>query len=179
MMLRGVKVGLRPIQMDDSWVLMKWFSDPQVSKHIGLKNWMPSISLEQEMQVLQRKLARNDERSFIIHDVQNDQPIGLAELSDIDQRNANALMFVMIGEKSYLDDVYAEEAVKLLLRIAFENLNLHRVYTKVGFNDTGAVERLLQIGFRSEGFLRDDHYSDGSYHGSYILGMLVEEFREE
>lgn len=178
-MLRGVKVGLRPIQMDDAWILMKWFSDAQVSKHLGLKKWMPAISLEQELQILQRKAARIDERSHIIWDLQKDVPIGLAELSDIDQRNANALMFVMIGERDHLDDEFADEATQLLLRIAFDNLNLHRVYTKVGFNDTGAVERLFRIGFRSEGFLRDDHYSEGSYHDSHLLGMLVSEFRGE
>jgi ribosomal-protein-alanine N-acetyltransferase len=176
-MLKGVIVGLRPIQMDDAWILMKWFSDPQVSKHLGLKNWMPAISLEQELQILQRKAARVDERSFIIWDLHKDVPIGLAEISDIDPRNANALMFVMIGEKDHLEGEFAEEATKLILRIAFDNLNLHRVYTKVGFNDTGAVERLFRLGFSSEGFLRDDHYSDGSYHDSHLLGMLVAEFR--
>jgi diamine N-acetyltransferase len=64
-----------------------------------------------------------------------------------------------------------------LLKVAFDHLNLHRVYAKVSFNDTIGVNRLFRLGFKSEGFLREDHFTAGCYHDSHLMGLLLGEYR--
>jgi RimJ/RimL family protein N-acetyltransferase len=105
-MLKGSMVGLRPLQSEDAWVLLKWFNDPKVTKELCLHEWPQDVSLEQEIQEVQVRISRLDARIFVVWALERDCPIGLAELIQIDPRNANARFHVMIGEMDFKDEAF-------------------------------------------------------------------------
>jgi RimJ/RimL family protein N-acetyltransferase len=70
---------------------------------------------------------------------------------------------------------YGTEAVKLLLKFAFNDLNLNKVYLKVFQNNERAIKCYLKAGFVKEGLLRKESFIDGSYqcclHGNFKGGI--------
>ena len=71
---------------------------------------------------------------------------------------------------------YAKEGVRLALRFAFRQLNLHRVYLKVAQPNERAVRLYEKCGFRVEGCLRDELFVDGRYADALLMGILEGEF---
>ena len=97
-MIKGKHVGIRPLQSDDAWILFKWFNDPKVIDDLGVREPRPSISLEEEMEIVQDKIGKRSVRPFLLHDLDLDVPAGLGELTHIDVKNASAKVFLVIGE---------------------------------------------------------------------------------
>src|SRR5262249_62195912 len=65
----------------------------------------------------------------------------------------------------------------LLVEHAFEILNLNRVWLHVyEFNERG-IRTYERVGFQKEGVLRQDHFHDGRYWSTIIMGILREEWQ--
>jgi RimJ/RimL family protein N-acetyltransferase len=81
-------------------------------------------------------------------------------------------------DKAYWGQGYGGEAVELLLRIAFNGFNLHKVWPGCfDFNERG-LRTYRRVGFVEEGRLRDEKYVDGRYHDLILMAMLEDEWRE-
>src|SRR5215213_4073608 len=58
---------------------------------------------------------------------------------------------------------YATEAVMAMLKLAFEDLRLHRVAARVIANNNNSIRLLEKIGMRQEGRLREQEFFKGRY----------------
>jgi RimJ/RimL family protein N-acetyltransferase len=83
---------------------------------------------------------------------------------------------IVIGDKRYWSKGLGTEAMVAILRFAFATMNLRRIYLKVYAYNTRAIRSYEKAGFVREAMLRDDVYSEGSYHDTIVMGMLREEF---
>jgi RimJ/RimL family protein N-acetyltransferase len=174
-MIKGKHVGIRPLQSDDAYILFKWFNDPKVTSSLGVREPRASISLEEEMEIAQDKIGKRSVRPFLVHDLDLDVPAGFAELNHIDVKNASAKIFLVIGEPELFSDSFFTESLELVVGVAFNNMNLHRLEVRVpAYND-----RLIRLyggsGFQMEGRLRHDHFRHGAYVDSVILSRIRDE----
>ena len=64
----------------------------------------------------------------------------------------------------------------MLLRHAFDTLNLNRVVLRVFETNLLALQVYKKIGFIEEGRLRQDHFIDGKYIDVVIMGILCVEW---
>jgi RimJ/RimL family protein N-acetyltransferase len=72
---------------------------------------------------------------------------------------------------------YATEACGALLRLAFEQLDLHRIHTTVSV-DNGASVRLMQkLGMRNEGRLVEHLLIRGEWLDSFVFALLRREWQ--
>lgn len=81
-----------------------------------------------------------------------------------------------IGERTYWGNGYGTEAMRLLLRFAFEELNLQRVSLGVYTYNPRAIRSYEKAGFRREGIVRGDCRRDGQRWDSVFMGILREEW---
>src|SRR5437667_8004099 len=106
------------------------------------------------------------------------KPIGWTSL-DIHgwtRRATGADIGVAIGEKDRWKKGYGTEVVRLLLREAFEQLNLHRVTWWTFAENEASLALAKKMGFKEEGRTRDSVFFDNRYHDSVILGLLRDEY---
>ena len=82
----------------------------------------------------------------------------------------------MIGEKDCWGRGYGTDAIRALLRFAFREMNLNRVWLTTGENNPRALACYRKCGFREEGHLRQDRYLEGRYWDTILMGILREEF---
>ncbi len=174
-MLYGRRVILRPIEATDQPQIVAWRNQPYVLA--GLFSYRPTSLAEQE-RWFASYLGREDEILFIIELKQDRTAIGTVGLTKIDFRNRKAeLGRLLIGNRDYLGQGYATEAVLLLLGYAFDELNLHRVYLEVIADNEPAIRVYTRCHFSVEGRCRDAHFSGGRFHDVLIMAILEEEYR--
>lgn len=72
---------------------------------------------------------------------------------------------------------YISQAVKRVLKMLFEDLGAHRVKSDCDENNLRSIRLLERCGFRREGHLLENKkYTDGSFHGDFLYGLLRREY---
>jgi UDP-4-amino-4,6-dideoxy-N-acetyl-beta-L-altrosamine N-acetyltransferase len=171
--LIGEEIYLRPLERADAPLFARWINDPSVSRTLAQHR---PINLQSEEEFIDR--ARGDEHSVLLVIVlrDGDRAIGTVGLDSIDFKDRRARFGIVIGEPDHWGLGHGSEATRLILRHAFATLNLHRVWLHVyEYNERG-LRCYDRIGFRREGVLRQDHYSEGRYWDVISMGLLRPEW---
>jgi RimJ/RimL family protein N-acetyltransferase len=73
---------------------------------------------------------------------------------------------------------YATEASRRLLRIAFEDVGLHRVVGRLEARNTPSARVLEKLGMRREAHLVENEWVKGEWQSEVVLAILDREWRE-
>jgi len=170
-MIIGHQIRLRPIEREDLPRYVNWFGDAEVRRHLEV--YLP-FSLSQEerwYEDLQKQLARGD---TVVLAIETDAGIhiGSVGLHRIDWKDRHAELGIVIGEKTCWGRGYGSDAIRTLLRLAFEEMNLHRVYLRVNADNSRAIRCYEACGFQREGTLRDATFHEGQYHDQLLMSIL-------
>jgi RimJ/RimL family protein N-acetyltransferase len=102
--------------------------------------------------------------------------IGEIKLHSINTQDRRASMAIGIYDLQRLGKGFGTEAIYLLLRHAFTELNLHRVGIRVLAFNQRAIRAYAKCGFKVEGRERETAYVDGEWHDDIMMGLLATEY---
>lgn len=173
-MYTGEKVRLRAYRKEDAPKAQAYINEPEIKRLLGGAPF--PLTLADEEKFLSQQSAWNDTYSFAIETLADDYYIGGCGLNRLDWKNRVVEIGIFIGDKAYWNQGYGTDALKILLRFVFEQLNMNKVSLQVlSFNER--AQRVYQrLGFIEEGRLRQERYVDGSYHDMLVMGLLREEY---
>ena len=178
-MLTGKLVALRAFERDDMRLLHEWQNDEELMR---LARSFPDHTISLEAVIARYDKAVKGEsfadRDYIIQEKSSGKPIGWGGIS-IQQWTRRATageIGLAIAEKAYRAKGLGTEVVGLLLREAFEQLNLHRVGWWTYAENEGSLALARKMGFREEGRVRDSVFFDNRYHDSIVLGLLKDDY---
>jgi RimJ/RimL family protein N-acetyltransferase len=175
-MITGSKVRLRDFREDDLKNSVAWLNNSAVTRFL---NHMRPWSLVEEKTWLERIMRNEDPSSstFVIETADGEY-VGSTGLVHIDPRNRSAEAGIVVGRTEEWGRGLGTDAMKTLLRYAFEELNLHRVSLRVySFNERG-LRSYRKLGFSEEGRLREALFRHGAWHDVIVMAILQEEFFE-
>jgi RimJ/RimL family protein N-acetyltransferase len=173
-MIVGEKTRLRAIERSDIPMFVRWFNDPELLRYLAM--YLP-MSQAAEEQWFEAQLQDDSSHVFVIETLDDAVPIGNLDLHGIDWLNRCAGCGISICEKSYWNQGYGTDALRTLVRFAFQELNLNRVSLQVFDFNARAIRSYEKIGFRHEGRLRQARFVEGRYVDELIMGLLREEWR--
>ena len=172
--LKGEKVRLTPVDMDDIEIYYRWFNNPVIRKN--LLQFRP-ITKEEEKDFLEKALKSKDWVMFGITGTESDRLIGNISLMKINSIDRSAELGIALGDEDYLGKGYGTDAVNLMLKYGFDTLNLQRIYLRVLDFNLRALKSYEKAGFREEGRQRRAHYIDGKYCDVIMMSILDDEWR--
>ncbi len=73
---------------------------------------------------------------------------------------------------------YMREAANAILHWAFENMHIHRIEALIHPENHASLKLARQLGFQSEGRLRETAYWDNTHHDMLQLGLLRQDLAE-
>ena len=107
----------------------------------------------------------------------DDRLIGLADLTPI-WPHSDGWLGIGLGEREYWGKGYGSDALRVLLRFAFTELNLQRVSLNAFEYNARAIRSYEKAGFRVEGRVREWMRRDGRRWDVIYMGLLREEWGE-
>ena len=172
-MIQGEKVNLRRLEERDLDKELQWLNDPEVAR-LTQGGYSLPITRAQVQEMF--KEAIRGERLFFAIESKDSNLIGDAALHPIDEKNRVGELLITIGEKEYWNKGYGTDAIRLVLKVAFEEVNLQKVELRVFEYNERAIRVYEKCGFKREGVRRRALFRDGRYYDQVLMGILREEF---
>ena len=174
-MLDGTHIRLAPVRIADSETLFQWINNRELVllsapyRPVGEdahRHWFHSLQ------------KRIDNALFGIRLIADDQLIGTCQLVGVDQIHRSAGLQIRIGAAPKRGRGYGTEAVRLLVRHGFNDLNLHRIELGVFAYNEAAQRAYKKAGFVVEGCRREAAWIDGSFRDVVLMAMLKTQWHD-
>ena len=174
-LLRGSRVRLTALTQDDLPTVAEWH---QNAEFLRLLDALPAYPKTETSlaQWLDDTDKATDTFLFAIRSLDSDTPIGYVELDGILWIHRVSGVSIAIGEAQHWGKGYGSEAMQLVLRFAFDELNLHRVQLTVFSYNERAIALYEKLGFQREGVYREHLQRDGRRYDMYLYGLLRSEW---
>jgi RimJ/RimL family protein N-acetyltransferase len=105
-----------------------------------------------------------------------DRLIGWVKLDYLDLTHGNAEIALGIGDAADRGKGFGSDALRLALRFAFDELNLHRLLATIGAYNDGAIRFFGRFGFIEEVRRREAFLLNGKRYDDVWLSLLRREW---
>ncbi|MDX9918063.1 MAG: GNAT family protein [Gudongella sp.] len=173
--LIGENIMLREYRMDDIDDIQNWVNDGEVTKFLSGLFLYPHTRTDTENFLKAMLNKTSDIRGFVIAH-KDGSYIGQVDLMKIDWVSRKATLGIVIGKKELHGKGIGTEAISLLLKFAFDQMNLNKVELTVNEHNMAGRECYKKCGFVEEGRLREDFYSYGEYSDMLVMSCLKKDF---
>jgi len=167
-------VRLRPVDEPDLPLFVRWFNDPEVRYWLSMSD-APEFTLESEREWYD-EMRSDPSRVIWCIETEAGKPIGTAGLHAIDETNGRATFGISIGEKAYWGRGYGTEALRQVLRYAFQEMGLRRVVLEADEDNARGIRCYEKCGFLREGLLRGHRLRHGEPVNGVVMAVLSHEW---
>lgn len=144
----------------------RWLADP------GGRHFLLSRTTARQEDL--RDVARSDTSILGVITLPDGRPIGSVAFLNHDPEQRKAELRKLIGEPDQRGKGLAKEASMLWIRYGLGTLGLHKIYLSTLHTNSRNVRLNEELGFRTEGILRNEVLIDGVYHDILRMGLSRE-----
>jgi len=182
-LFEGQDIRFGPIDHEkDPEIESKWTHDSEFMRlmEVNPARPMSAAMIKKQYEKLEKQVEeKKNLYYFTIRAKADDRLIGKAAVQWIEWTNGNGFLELGIGAAEERRKGYGTQALRLLLRFAFAELNLFRVSAIVPEYNEGAIALLKKFGFVQEVCRRQSLERDGRRWDLLIFGLLNDEWRNQ
>lgn len=169
-----MRIFLRPVRIEDGPNIVKWRNSEKVKDHCFDKS---QVTLESNERFYHAYIKTGKYKQFIVERIDEDfgvssYPIATVYLKDMDLGNRRCELCIFTSDDQEWNTESQRIAIRQLLKKAFEEYNMHKVYSYVFRENRDEAELLIQSGFHEEAVLEAEAFDR---NGNYVdvLRMCV------
>lgn len=170
----NTEVAIRIFKKEDIENKIRWINDKDNNEFLHYE--LP-LEYHKTLEWFNKNKDRTDRLDCVIE--YKEIPVGIIGLLNIDKKNRKAEYYITLGEKEYKGKGIAYKASIELLKYAFENLNLNKIYLYTEVNNIIAQGLFEKIGFEKEGILKEDLIINGKKKDRYVYATFRKEWIEK
>ena len=174
--IEGKNIDLVPYNMEHLELYVKWVNDLKV--RLYSRNMIPKTVEEYKKRIESSNERYPTDIGFEIFHKKDKKPIGTCGIFRINWIDRKAFVGLSIGEPDYWGQNLATEATSLIVKYAFEELNLRKLMAHINAPNIGSWRCAEKNGFIRIGILEKDTYVNGEYIDTYIYSLAREKWRE-
>jgi len=160
----------------------RWTHDAEFMRLMELKPIRPlsPASVKKQYESIEKEMEEDKNLFyFTIRAREDDRFIGKAVVEWIDWANGNGFIRLGIGAEEDRRKGYGSQALSMLLRYSFGELNLFRVTAVTPAYNEGAIRLFQKFGFMEEIRRRKAMHRDGEFWDILSFGLLNSEWQEQ
>lgn len=168
------RIYLRALEPDDYKTSVHWRNDKEIQSMVGGPSYF--VSTEREKKWVADSIFDNNRIVLAICLKKNDKYIGNIMLQDINWINRSGHVPILIGDKEEWSKGFATEARMMMLRFAFFERGLERIYAEILEDNLASIRLHEKCGYKKEGVKRNAVYKNGVFKNIVLMSILKEEF---
>lgn len=170
-MYTGKLVRLRAFDNADFLHALDINNDYSVMRSASSGILFPS-SAEDQARFMERQTSfSSGEYQFAIERLDNSVFIGQCGFLQVNWKNRKAEIAIMLHQNA-IGKGFGTDAVSLLCRFAFDEMNLHKLKATVFSFNKAAIRCYEKCGFVQEGILKDEVFREGKYHDACVMALI-------
>ncbi len=169
--LEGENLYLRAIEEKDlNGAYFQWLNDEEVTKY----NSHGRFPNTPKKQLDYFNSLQNTDKSLVlaIIDKKTNFHIGNISLQNINWIDSNAEFAILMGDKNFWGKGYSTQAGELIIKHAFEKLNLHRIYCATSIENIGMQKLAKKLQMTQEGIRKEAIFKAGKYLDIVEFGLI-------
>jgi ribosomal-protein-alanine N-acetyltransferase len=174
--LRTGRLRLRPFDDADADDLFALHSNARVLRYWDAPPWSERVRAERFITACRQMAQEGTGARLAVDRVCDGAFIGWCSLNRWNPDYRSASLGYCYSEAAW-GRGYATEAAGVLLRWAFETLDLNRVQAETDTRNLASARVLEKLGFVREGTLREDCIVNGEVSDSWVYGLIKGEWR--
>lgn len=174
-LLQGKLVSLRGVEKEDLEPVREWLTDTELLHLLGARP-MPIATVDPEKLP---ELFRLREGRVMAITSRDRALVGLIAFGNFHEFNRSAQVLVLIGNRGEWNRGLGSDALRLLTRFAFEDLNLNSLEAHVPEFNSRALRAFAKVGYQREGQLRQRLFLRGRYWDIVVAGALRDSWTGE
>jgi len=182
-LFEGQDVRFGPIDHEkDPEIESKWTHDAEFMRlyDVAPARPMSAALLKKQYEKLEKQIEEEKNLYyFTIRAKADDRLIGKALIQWIEWTNGNAWIQLGIGSAEDRRKGYGSQALRMLIRFAFAELNLFRVSARVPEYNTAAIALFKKLGFVEEVRRRQALDRDGRRWDLIVFGLLNSDWQNQ
>lgn len=178
MKIDGKRILLRTPKASDARDIQKRVNDRDVSKYLAVVPY--PYSMHDALEFIKNCNNRKDKKthySLGIIEREEKELIGVISLRKIDFKNRRAEIGYWIG-KDHWRQGYGSEALDTILKYAFNDLKLNKIYAQVIAPNKPSYKLLEKKGFKREGIFKKQEKKGNKFLDVYAYGLLKEDYKK-
>lgn len=176
--LRTERLLLRPYTMGD----LEFFADLQSRPDVTRYLYLDVMDRQAAREALSRKVTRTglaragDALTLLMIDGDG-RPVGDVMLMWVSEEHRSGEIGYTV-HPGHAGNGYATEGSRLMLRLGFEELGLHRVVGRLDARNAASARVLERLGMRREAHFRQNEWVKGEWTDEAVYALLDEEWRK-
>jgi len=156
--------------------ILRFMTDETVVLGVGSPLYKASTHDEEYGILSTRGCNFDDGFNFLIWSIEDEYVIGICSLHDVEAIHRTASISITIGSRLHRGRGIGTETVGLLLRFAFEELDLFEISLSVYEFNEPAIACYEKCGFKEYGRRRQCRYVHGKRYDEIMMDILKEEY---
>lgn len=180
-LLTGKLVRLAAVDSDEiAYAVSKWSQDSEYWRLLDTGASQP-LSIQQTRKWFEETSTDGylSNYAFVIRTLVDDTLIGDIGLDGIRWNHRESFVGIGIGNRDYWGKGYGSDAMNILLRFAFQELNLERISLNVFEYNSRAIRSYEKAGFCYEGRVRQAINKAGKRWDLVYMGITKEEWQRK
>ncbi len=179
-LFEGILIRLAPIDHEkDPEVESRWTHDISFQRAMDRRLALPQsvAQVKKKYEAIEKEVDESKRLfHFTIRGKEDDRLLGYARIEWVEWVHGAGNLRMAIGDQAERGKGYGSEALGLMLRFAFTELNLYRLSALVGEDNPGAIRFFARHGFLEEVRRRKAILRDGQVWDLLHLGLLRDEW---
>ncbi|AOW09475.1 GNAT family N-acetyltransferase [Flavobacterium gilvum] len=170
--LKGDTIYLRALEPNDLEFIYAMENDQSIWEVSNTHTPYSRFLVKQYLENAHQDIYEAKQLRLAICQDQDFPALGLIDLFDFDPKNNRAGIGIVIQGEENRNQNIGSEALGLLIRYAFINLNLHQLYANIGCENKASLSLFTKFGFEKIGVKKDWTLINGVYKDEAIFQLI-------
>ena len=170
--LKGDTIYLRALEPEDLEFVYGMENDQSIWEVSNTNTPYSRFLIRQYLENAQQDIYEAKQLRLAICQDRHFPAIGLIDLFEFDPRNNRAGIGIVIQKDKNRRQNIGSEALELLIKYSFFNLNLHQLYANISTKNEASIALFTKFGFEKIGIKKDWILLDNQYHDEAIFQLI-------
>ena len=170
--LKGNNIYLRALEPEDLEFVYQVENDESIWHVSNTQTPYSRFLVQQYLENAHQDIYEAKQLRLAICKNQNFEAVGLIDLFDFDPKNNRAGVGILITNSHNRNSGIGSEALGLLIKYAFTQLNLHQLYANIDVENVASVTLFTNFDFQNIGIKKQWNLVNGHYKDEALFQLI-------
>lgn len=169
--LKGKHVYLRALEPEDLEFVHAIENDEEIWDLSNTQTPYSRFLIKQYLEASHKDVYEAKQLRLVISNYE-DEPLGMIDIFDFDFLNKRAGIGILIRNKKDRGKGVGAEALQLLVKYSFNQLQLHQLYCNISEENEASLRLFTKQGFEKVGLKKDWIFTNNKFQNEYLLQLI-------